>query len=105
MAKSLDFNRIVMDTARMFGRTRKDIRIEENVEHGLWAVIADKNQIEQVLLNIYINAWQAMPDGGSVLIGAKNDAWALSRNRFPWSKSVPSCATYLTINDFFSGFH
>jgi PAS domain S-box-containing protein len=72
MAKSLDFNRIVMDTARMFGRTRKDIRIEENVEHGLWAIIADKNQIEQVLLNIYINAWQAMPDGGTVLIDAKN---------------------------------
>lgn len=61
-----------MDTARMFGRTRKDIRIEENVEHGLWAIIADKNQIEQVLLNIYINAWQAMPDGGTVLIDAKN---------------------------------
>jgi CheY-like chemotaxis protein len=72
MTKSLDFNRIVMDTARMFGRTRKDIRIEENVEHGLWAIIADKNQIEQVLLNIYINAWQAMPDGGTVLIDAKN---------------------------------
>lgn len=72
MAKSLDFNQIVMGTARMFGRTRKDIRIEENIEHGLWAVIADKNQIEQVLLNIYINAWQAMPNGGTVLIDAKN---------------------------------
>ena len=72
MAKSLDFNQIVMDTARMFGRTRKDIRIEENIEHDLWAVIADKNQIEQVLLNIYINAWQAMPDGGTLLIDAQN---------------------------------
>ncbi|NDY74273.1 oxidoreductase [Desulfobacter hydrogenophilus] len=72
MAKSLNFNQIVMDTARMFGRTRKEIQIEENIEHGLWAVVADKNQIEQVLLNIYINAWQAMPDGGSVVIDAKN---------------------------------
>ncbi|MEZ4551861.1 MAG: ATP-binding protein [Desulfobacterales bacterium] len=33
---------------------------------------ADKNQMEQVLLNIYINAWQAMPDGGTVLIDARN---------------------------------
>ena len=72
MAKSLDFNQVVMDTARMFGRTRKEIQIEENIEHGLWAVVADKNQIEQVLLNIYINAWQAMPDGGLVVIDAKN---------------------------------
>ncbi|MCG8552642.1 MAG: PAS domain S-box protein [Desulfobacterales bacterium] len=72
LAKSLDFNQVVMDTARMFGRTRKEIQIQENIEQGLWAVVADKNQIEQVLLNIYINAWQAMPDGGTVVIDAKN---------------------------------
>ncbi|WP_320045281.1 PAS domain S-box protein [uncultured Desulfobacter sp.] len=72
MAKSLDFNQVVMDTARMFGRTRKEIQIQENIEHDLWAIVADKNQIEQVLLNIYINAWQAMPDGGAVVIDAKN---------------------------------
>nr|WP_319393568.1 PAS domain S-box protein [uncultured Desulfobacter sp.] len=72
MAKSLDFNQIVQDTARMFGRTRKEVEIKENIERGLWPVIADKNQIEQVLLNIYINAWQAMPDGGKIMIDAKN---------------------------------
>ena len=72
MAKALDFNQIVMDSARMFGRTRKEIRIEENIEDGLWAVMADKNQIEQVLLNIYINAWQAMPNGGTILIDVEN---------------------------------
>ena len=72
LAKSLDFNQIVVDTARMFGRTRKEVEIEENLEPGLWPVIADKNQMEQVLLNIYINAWQAMPDGGKIVIDAKN---------------------------------
>ena len=72
MAKTLDFDQIVMDTARMFGRTRKEIQVEENIAHDLWMGMADKNQIEQVLLNIYINAWQAMPDGGTVLIDAKN---------------------------------
>ena len=72
MAKALDFNQVVMDTARMFGRTRKEIEIEEKIETDLWTIIADKNQMEQVLLNIYINAWQAMPDGGTVVIGARN---------------------------------
>ena len=72
MVKPLDFKQVVMDTARMFGRTRKEIQIEENIESDLWTVMADKNQIEQVLLNIYINAWQAMPQGGNVLIDAKN---------------------------------
>ncbi|EIM63964.1 ATP-binding protein [Desulfobacter postgatei] len=72
MAKLLDLNRTVIDTARMFGRTRKEIQIQEDIARDLWAVVADKNQMEQVLLNIYINAWQAMPSGGTILIDAKN---------------------------------
>jgi signal transduction histidine kinase len=31
-------------------------------------VAIDKNQIEQVLLNLYVNAWQAMPGGGHLYI-------------------------------------
>lgn len=72
MAKLLDLNRTVIDTARMFGRTRKEIQIQEDIARDLWAVVADKNQMEQVLLNIYINAWQAMPSGGTIFIDAKN---------------------------------
>ncbi|WP_462268003.1 sensor histidine kinase [Desulfobacter sp.] len=41
----------------------------------------------------------------SEIISQGGDAWALFRNRFPWSKPVPSYATYLTINDFFPGLH
>ena len=68
MVKALDFNEIVTNTARMFGRTRKEIQMVEKIEDGLWTVMADQNQIEQVLLNIYINAWQAMPDGGNIYL-------------------------------------
>jgi signal transduction histidine kinase len=32
----------------------------------------DRSQIEQVLLNIYVNAWQAMPAGGTMFIGTAN---------------------------------
>ena len=70
--KVLDFNRVVQNTALMFGRTRKDINIHEKMQPDLWTVEADQNQIEQVLLNLYINAWQAMPDGGHIYLETKN---------------------------------
>jgi PAS domain S-box-containing protein len=72
MVKALDFNRIMQNTAQMFGRTRKEITIHEKTAPDLWTVMADQNQIEQVLLNLYINAWQAMPDGGHIYLESKN---------------------------------
>jgi PAS domain S-box-containing protein len=72
MVKPLDFNEIVANTTRMFGRTRKEIQMVEKVEEHLWTVQADQNQIEQVLLNVYINAWQAMPEGGNIYVETKN---------------------------------
>ena len=70
--KPLDFNKVVANTARMFGRTRKEVRMVEKIEDGLWTVMADQNQIEQVLLNLYINAWQAMPQGGNIYLETRN---------------------------------
>jgi two-component system cell cycle sensor histidine kinase/response regulator CckA len=70
--KALDFNQVVQNTALMFGRTRKDISIHEKMQPDLWTVMADQNQVEQVLLNLYINAWQAMPDGGHIYLETKN---------------------------------
>jgi two-component system, cell cycle sensor histidine kinase and response regulator CckA len=72
IVKALDFNRIIQNTAQMFGRTRKEITIHEKMAPDLWTVMADQNQIEQVLLNLYINAWQAMPDGGHIYLESKN---------------------------------
>jgi two-component system, cell cycle sensor histidine kinase and response regulator CckA len=72
IVQPLDFNELVIDTARMFQRTRKEIRIHEKIEPRVWTVKADRSQIEQVLLNLYINAWQAMPDGGQIYVETKN---------------------------------
>ncbi len=70
--KPMDFNKVVANTARMFGRTRKEVRMVEKIDADLWTVLADQNQIEQVLLNLYINAWQAMPQGGNIYLETKN---------------------------------
>ncbi len=72
IVRAVDFNQVIQNTARMFGRTRKEITIHEKMARDLWTVMADQNQIEQVLLNMYINAWQAMPDGGQIYLESKN---------------------------------
>ncbi len=70
--KATALNDLIMNQNHLFGRTRKEINIHEKFEEHLWVVEADQGQIEQVLLNIYVNAWQAMPKGGDLYIQTEN---------------------------------
>jgi len=70
--KTTDLNDLVCRTANMFGRTKKDIRIQEKYEEALWSVDVDQGQIEQALLNLFVNAWQAMPGGGTLYLETGN---------------------------------
>ncbi len=67
-----DLNELLEKSSRMFGRTKKEITIHRNYQKDLWTVEVDRSQIEQVLLNIYVNAWQAMPGGGTLFIQTEN---------------------------------
>ena len=68
----LDLADAVRETCAMFGCTRKDISIQIEVAPGLRAVLMDHTQFEQVLLNLLVNAGQAMPEGGELHLNAKN---------------------------------
>jgi two-component system cell cycle sensor histidine kinase/response regulator CckA len=59
---------LVNNTVNMFGRTKKEIRIHTNFIDPPPVVMVDRSQIKQVLLNLYINAWQAMPGGGELYL-------------------------------------
>jgi two-component system, cell cycle sensor histidine kinase and response regulator CckA len=67
-----DLNELIKKQNRMFGRARKEITIRGKYEKTLWPVEVDRGQIEQVLLNLYVNAWQAMPTGGDLSIETQN---------------------------------
>ncbi len=70
--KPIALNELIRNVSDMFGRTKKEISIYYKLQEGLWTIEADKTQIEQVLINIYVNAWQAMPGGGKLYINTEN---------------------------------
>ena len=70
--KATDLNEILDKSAAMFGRTKKEIKIHTNLYDDIWTVEVDRGQIEQALLNLYVNAWQAMPAGGDLYVHTEN---------------------------------
>jgi two-component system cell cycle sensor histidine kinase/response regulator CckA len=70
--KATDVNDLVNKSSEMFGRTKKEITIHKKCQSDIWPVEVDQFQIEQVLLNLYVNAWQAMSGTGELYIQTEN---------------------------------
>ena len=70
--KPTNLNNLIERSAHMFGRTKKEINIHQKLQKDIWTVAIDQGQIDQMLLNLYVNAWQAMAGGGHLYIQTEN---------------------------------
>jgi two-component system cell cycle sensor histidine kinase/response regulator CckA len=70
--KPVNLNALLRETSQMFVRTKKEIVTREQYEKNIWTVDADKGQLEQVFLNLYVNSSQAMRSGGELFLATEN---------------------------------
>jgi PAS domain S-box-containing protein len=71
--KPVDANTLVASMEELFRRTaRESIRVELRAGQDPWLTLCDPNQLENALLNLVINARDAMPDGGAITIETAN---------------------------------
>ncbi len=70
---SIKLNQAIQETERLLYRTiPKMIEIDLRLEDGLWQIRADSTQMEQLLINLAVNAQDAMPEGGTLTIETRN---------------------------------
>jgi two-component system cell cycle sensor histidine kinase/response regulator CckA len=97
----LNLNLLVQETAETFRRTRREIHVHERLNANPCDVKADRSQIEQVLMNIYINAADAMPGSGDLFLVTDNGTHEMMNGR-PYSPK-PGHYIRLQIRDTGSG--
>jgi PAS domain S-box-containing protein len=73
IARNVDFNRLITDMGDLLRRALGEhIDVELKLAGDLWPALADSGQVENSVLNLAINARDAMPDGGKLTVETSN---------------------------------
>lgn len=72
-SKAVQMNTLVLSMGELLQRSlNESIHLEMRLDENLWVAEADPNQLESALLNLVINARDAMPDGGKLVVETSN---------------------------------
>ncbi len=101
--KPTDVNQLVADMEDLFSRTvGPSIQIETRLAGEPWTTLSDPHQLESALLNLVINAHDAMPDGGQLVIETTNtilvDRHGMPRDSHP-TEAPPGDYVTLRVSD------
>ncbi|MCU0592849.1 MAG: PAS domain S-box protein [Desulfobacterales bacterium] len=91
--KPVSLNKLVMEVSGTFGRTRKNIVVQPDLDPDLRTVNADEGQLEQALLNLFVNASDAMPEGGTLALKTRN----VSHNEIASTEFQPNARPYVEL--------
>lgn len=77
-----NMNTVIDAVIASFARGQKQIVLTKAYQADLWAVRVDRQQMEQVVMNILLNAMQAIPEKGEVIIRTENFELSEGRDQF-----------------------
>jgi signal transduction histidine kinase len=102
--KPVDVNRLVAGMSDMLSRTLGEgVALETVLGAGLWRALADDNQLENALLNLAVNARDAMPRGGKLTIETANVALDEAYAAAERDEVAPGQYVMLAVSDTGSG--
>jgi len=93
----LNINEVARLTLGMFQRSRKDLEIVTEFARDIWSVYADRSQMEQVVMNLLLNASDATPGNGRVSMETHNVV--LEKEYIRMDKIVSGSFVCLSIRD------
>ena len=97
----VNMNMVVEEMAKTFARSQNEVALVKELDPSLWPIEADCQQMEQVIMNIMLNAWQAIDDKGKVVVKTEN--FELTEGREPFQDARSNKCVKISIRDSGSG--